>query len=238
MANTDPSALAPGPTYGGIDLPDCWGVDTSMAGVLTDEQLRRLVEGQLPNKQPIKFLWGYVPLPGNKSKWDMTAERARAACDAGLYVLLVQHCRKGLWTASEATGREDGQHAGECAAEIGYPTDCHVVLDDESVKNPGPDVFKHVVGWCDAVLVGGRPCVYEGFDPGLTPQQEYEIPNVDRYWGAYGPWNVSVRDVCCRQSLQITLNGVGYDPDHAFPDKLGGVLRAMARTDRITQAAA
>jgi hypothetical protein len=217
--------------YGSIDLPDCWGVDTALAGILTDEQLAALAKATLPNGQRIRFLWGYVPLPGNSSKWDMTAERLRAVCDAGFVALLVQHCRSGSWTASEATGISDGLHAAGYAAGIGYGADCHLAMDDESLRNPGPDVFKHVTGWCKQY---GAPCIYEGFDPGLTPDQEYEIPDCQRYWGAYGPWNVSVRDVCCRQALGITINGVGYDPDHAFPDKLGGVLWGWCRTDLVS----
>lgn len=219
-------------TYQAMDLPACWGVDTAMAGALTDEQLRKLVETPLPSGLPIKFLWMYVPLSGNRaSLWDASTDRLRAACDAGLYVGLVQHCRAGSWVASAQTGQLDGQRAGEYAALVGYPKDAHVAMDDESVKNPGPDAIAHVKAWCDAVTVGGLPCVYEGFAPGLTPEQEYEVPNVNRYWGAYGPWNVAKRGVCCRQSLQVTVAGIGVDPDQAFPDQLGGVLRMMKRVD-------
>jgi hypothetical protein len=229
--------IPPGPIYGAVDLADCWGIDTSIAGILTDAALRRIVETPLPNGKACEFLWGYIPLPGNFSKWDMTAERLRAACDAGLKVLLVQHCRSGLWPACEITGRADGQHAAACAADLSYAADAHVAMDDESVRNSGPMVSQHVFGWCDELLKRAKPCVYEGVEPGLTPQQEYAIPNVDRYWGAYGPWDVATRSVCCRQSLQINFAGIQADPDHAMPDKLGGVLRAMARIDLIKAAA-
>ena len=227
-------AALPSPTYGSIDLPDCWGIDTSMAGALSDAQIQALCKARLPNKQLIKFVWGYVPLPGNvPSKWDMSASRLRAYCDAGLCVLLVQHCRSGLWIPSAAQGQIDGACAGNYAKEIGYLPDCHLAMDDESVAAAGAAMFSHAAAWCglSGVRLGAQPVIYEGFDPGLTPEQEWEIPDVDRYFGAYGPWEVSTRGVCCRQSLQINVAGIGVDPDHAFPDKLGGVLRAMCRPD-------
>jgi len=221
------------PTYGSIDLPDCWGIDAAMAGAFTDAQLLALSKARLANGQLIKFIWGYVPLPGNaKSSWDMSAARARAICDLGFCLLLVQHCRSGYWVASQQTGLDDGAYAGNYAKnEVGYPSDAHLALDDESLKNHGTPVYQHVVGWCSGVRVGATPCVYEGFDPGLSQVQLYDVPDVDRYWGAYGPWDVATRSVCCRQSMQTTVAGLAADPDHAFPDKLGGVLRAMCRPD-------
>jgi len=222
------------PTYGSIDLPDCWGIDSVLAGEYNDTQIQALLKTRLPNGQLIKFVWGYVPLPGNRSAWDMNADRLRALCDAGLCVMLVQHCRKGLWMPSAEQGAEDGLCAGNYAKGIGYLSDCHIAMDDESLKVGGPAMFAHATAWCgpNGVRVGGTPVIYEGFDPGLSPSQEYLIPDVNRYWGAYGPWDVSKRSVCCRQSLQISLPGIGgVDPDHAFSDKLGGVLRAMCRLD-------
>lgn len=221
--------------YGGIDLPDCWGVDTIIAGILTPTELSNLAAAKLPNGQPVMFLWGYVPLPGDASRWDMTAQSLQNALDAGLWVGLVQHCRSGLWVASQAQGQLDGAHAGQCAQNIGYAPDCHLSMDDESVKNAGLAVSQHVIGWCSDVIIGAQPCIYEGFDPGLSPAQEYAIPNVSRYWGALGNWDVAVRSVCCRQGPQTTVAGITVDTDHAYPDKLGGVLRLMARLDLVEQ---
>ena len=219
--------------YGAVDLHDCWGVDTVIAGALTDEQLRALAEATLPNGQPVKFLWMYVPLSGNRaSHWDASADRMRAACDAGLIVMLVQHCRSGLWTASAELGQADGEEAGVYASDLGYPTDAYIALDDESVANTGKPVTDHLVAWCEAVKFAGRPCIYEGFSPGLSPSGLYGIPNVDRYWGAAGPWNVDKRGVCCRQFYPpVKVAGIVCDMDHAFPDKLGGTLRGMGRID-------
>jgi hypothetical protein len=174
------------------------------------------------------FLWGYVPLPGNSSKWDMTGERMRAAADLGWIVLLVQHCRRGSWTASGDLGTVDGKWAATYAAAQGYPSDCHLAADDEAVANPGSAAIEHFTAWC---AQWPTACLYEGFAPGMTPDEEYEIPTVQAYWGAYGPWNVSKRGVRCRQGLEVSHTGILVDPDHAAPDNFGGVLRGFGRQD-------
>jgi hypothetical protein len=226
-------------TYGGVDLGPCWGFDAAELGVLTDSQVQAMLSTPLPAGHPgagefLEFAWGYAPLPNSKSPWDITGPRMRAIADmqngAGRYckVGIVQHCRSGAWTASADQGAIDGQKAADYAAAQGYPTDCHLAVDDESLKNPGLAAIAHFTAWCRA---WPSACLYEGFDPGMSAQQEYELPDVQRYWGAYGPWDVAVRSVCCRQSLQLTHCGIGIDPDQAFPDKLGGVLRLFGRTD-------
>jgi len=224
--------------YGGVDIAtDCWGFDTSMLGVLTDEQLEKMfatpfATGAGAGKFP-EYCWGYARLPGNAvSAWDITGPRMRAIADmvngAGVPVKvgIVQHCRAGAWTASAAQGAIDGKYAADYAAAQGYTVDCNLAVDDESLKNPGPDAIAHFTAWCQQWAAA---CLYEGFDPGMSAQQEYELPSVQRYWGAVGPWDVAVRGVCCRQALQITHCGVGVDPDHAFPDQLGGVLRLFGK---------
>ena len=220
-------------TYGGVDiLGDCWGFDIASLNVLTDEQLVRIFTTPLQNGKFLEFCWGYAPLPGNSSSWDITGPRMRAIADmtngAGVKpkVLIVQHCRKGSWTASDEQGAADGQHAAEYAAAQDYTDDCHLAPDDESLKNPGPDAIAHFTAWCSKWT---SPCVYEGFAPGMTPDQEYDLPDVTAYWGAYGPWNVSKRGVRCRQGITIVHAGVSLDPDHASPDNFGGVLRGYGR---------
>lgn len=224
-------------SYGGVDIVgEAWGFDTAMLGVLTDEQLARMFATPIASGPGagrfFEFCWGYAPLPGNASKWDLTGPRMRAIADmtngAGVAVKagLVQHCRSGAWVASAAQGAADGQHAAEYASAQGYTPDCDLAVDDESLKNPGPDAIAHFTAWCRAWQAA---CLYEGFSPGMSAQEEYELPDVLRYWGAVGPWDVAVRGVCCRQQLQTTHCGIGIDPDLASPDKLGGVLRLFGR---------
>jgi hypothetical protein len=166
----------------------------------------------------------------------MTGARLRAIADmtngAGVPVKagLVQHCRGGAWAASAQLGADDGKVAADLASDMGYTSDCNLAVDDESLKNPGPDAIAHFVAWCQQWQ---SACLYEGFDPGMTPEQEYENPGVKRYWGAVGPWDVAVRGVCCRQGMQFTHAGVVIDPDRAFPDKLGGTLRLYGRVPDV-----
>lgn len=229
-------------TYAATDLGDCWGIDLSAK--LSPTSIRNLAASMLPApiSQPISFVWRYVPLPGNDPRGDIDAEELAAWLDAKnalgnrIALLLVQHCRAGLWTPSAQQGQLDGQHAAEWAQKVGYLADCHIAMDDESVQAPQGvpvDVAMraHAIAWCSAIRTGGVPVIYEGFSPGLTPDEEYALPNVDRYWGAFGPWNVSTRGVCCKQGIGIRLAGVDVDPDHAFPDKLGGALRGMIQVD-------
>lgn len=225
------------PTYGAINIPDdCWGVDAAMLGALSYNKAKEILTTPLPNKKMIKVVTGYIPLPGNKSSWDMTASSLRMWMDLGAIVTMVQHCYAGTVIATAQQGTDLGKYAAEYVSLIGYAKDAHVSLDDEAIGNSGLPVFQRCENFCRQLLMSALPCIYEGYEPGLTPLQFWEIPDVSRYWGAYGPWDVAVRSVCCRQSLQITHCGVPMDPDHYFKDRLGGVMRGMCRTD-LQQAA-
>jgi hypothetical protein len=228
MTTTDPASVQ---TYGGVDVTSsCWAIDTVIAGALTDDQLTRMLATPLGTTgQAPKALCGYVPLPGNApGKWDMTRSTLYRAMDRGWLVWLVQHPRSGLWTASAEQGLADGQHAAQYATDIGYDASCHLAMDQESLANAGAPVIASVTAWC---TTWKAPMVYEGFDPGLNPEQEYELPDVTAYWGAFGPWNVARRGVRARQGRTLLHCGVEVDPDWLAPDAFGGVLRAMGRLD-------
>jgi hypothetical protein len=232
-------------TYAGIDVPaDAWGLDSAISGALTDAQLQALIAfdfdslgtipgliGPKPTGKPV-VLWFYSPLYGlNASSWDANIRAMQTWCDLGGLAGMVQHCPSGLWTASAQHGENNGKRAAEIASLLGYPTDANHCQDDEAVANPGPDAVADVYGWAKAYSSYGEPGTYEGYEPGLSQLQEYDNPLVDRYWGALGDWNVATRSVCCRQGPTIRINGVAYDLDHFFPDKLGGVMRLMGRPD-------
>lgn len=216
--------------YGGVDLTaPCWGIDTVIAGALTDAQLEAMLTTPLRDHsgnvlECPKALMGYVPLSGNKaSGWDMNRSRLFAAMDMGWLVWLGQHCRSGSWTASTELGAADGSAAAEYADSIGYDASCHLAADDESVKN---GAAPHFTSWCSKVQT---PMLYTGFAPGMTPDELYALPDVSAYWGAYGPWNVSRRGVRVRQGLTVPHCGVQVDTDRIAPDNFGGVLRAMGK---------
>ena len=239
------SGIATGPLYGAIDVPSgAWGLDSIIVGALTDEQLRALAEYDLaslglkpstwlpepPVGRPL-VLWGYIPLPGEGSGWDWSADRLRAACDAGFLCGAVQHCRRGTWVASAEQGDLDGAAAAEACATLGYVAGAYCAQDDEAVANPGPSAVASVYAWGKRYREYGRAATYEGYEAGLTQLQEYDNPYVDRYWGALGAWDVATRSVCCRQGPTVHILGSNYDLDHLYPDKLGGVMRLMGRLD-------
>jgi hypothetical protein len=232
MTTTAPPSTQPAatPLYGPVDiLQPAWGIDTMVAGVLTEAQLTAMLHTPLgtTGRSPLA-LCGYVPLPGNAVGWDMTAAQLRRAMDLGWLVWLVQHCPAGTWTASAERGDAAGRHAAQYTAGIGYDAGCHLGMDVESLANSGAPVAADAVAWCAQVAT---PILYEGFDPGLSPEQLYELPDVNAYWGAYGPWNVAKRGVRARQGRTLMHCGVEVDPDYLAPDALGGVLRAMGRLD-------
>ena len=232
-------------SYGGIDVPTCWGLDSAEMGALTDAQLDALaafdlgtlhVPGYAPTGKPL-VLWFYAPFAGAPaSSWDATAAKMQAWCDRGGLAGLVQHCRSST-VADAHNGAADGQRMATFATALGYPPDAYVALDDEAVANPGPNAVARVHAWCEAVAVACERAIYIGYSAGLSPAQEYAEPLADRYWGAEGNWDAAVRDVCCRQGPSVIIHGVTYDLDHFHPDKLGGVLRLMGRTDLVSPVA-
>ena len=233
-------------SYGGIDVPpDVWGLDSEESGALTDAQLDALAAfdlgtlhpaGYAPTGKPL-VLWFYAPFAGAPaSSWDATARVMQAWCDRGGLSGLVQHCRSRT-VANAENGQADGERMAAFVTALGYPPDAYVALDDEAVVNPGPDAVARVHAWCAAMVVAAQRCVYIGYSAGLSPAQEYAEPLADRYWGAEGVWTAAVRDVCCRQGPSVVIHGVTYDLDHFHPDKLGGVLRLMGRTDLVSPVA-
>ena len=216
-----------------IPLPDCWGVDTNAK--LTAATAKALasntmtVPGHAP--APVAFVWRYVffgsPRPGDIDK----AERDIILA-AGLALLLVQHVRNPGWVASGDTGEADGRVAAANAIKADYPAGVglSLAMDLEGVRNSGQPVFEHCKRWGQAVRDGGfSPVLYVGYAAGLTPAQLYQIPTIDRYWSDYGPRAVDRRGFCCKQYAQQTSTaGFFIDPDHAFPDALGGALTALA----------
>lgn len=218
--------------YRTVEVPRSWGFDC--ATKLTAASATALAAADYMGQQ-LRFAWRYVPLPGNGAAHDIDAAEAEAICDAGLILLLVQHCRAGLWYASEEHGRLDGATAATYARVAGYPRGACIALDLESVANSGPPVIAHCNAWCAAVVAAGyKPVVYVGFSPGLNDVELYQLHFVDRYWSDFGFRHVAVRSFCCKQHAQMTIAGIQVDPDQAFPDLLGGVLVGMGRVEDAT----
>jgi hypothetical protein len=211
-----------------IDLPDCWGVDTSCK--ITPEIAKKLAASKIPHdgvEHAIEFVWRYVHF-GPALGGDVDADEVKRLEDEGLALLVVQHCRYFPWAASAKRGAEDGKHAVENAMAAGYLEGCSLAIDLEGVSNPGQAAIDHANAWAEVVEAGGySPTDYIGFDSGMTADEHFALPKMHRYFGAAGAWNVSKRGLCCRQYPTTTIAGIPCDPDHAYPDAFGGTLRAM-----------
>jgi hypothetical protein len=215
------------------DVPISWGADTSWK--LSPDQAERLARSPLPNGQAIRFLWRYVGL-GPNGRGDIDRPELEGILAARLILLLVQHCRAGSWLASGSQGATDGEWAARNAGAVGYPKTGCLALDLESVANPGAAVQAHALQWCAQVAAAGfEPVIYVGFDCGLSAEDLYNLPNVRRYWSDAGPRQVTKRGFCCHQFPETTVAGMRVDPDHAFPDLLGGTLVGAAEEQEVTK---
>ena len=211
----------------GIEL----GFDTDVK--LTPAACQRLAASVYGGKS-FTFAIRYVH-HGPAPREDLDSDELHVLLGSGFTVLAVQHPRAPENNVLSAElGTSDGEWAVRNATAAGYVTPAGgspicLVVDIEGVKNPGAAVSAYLVEWCRVVGAAGyRPAVYHGFDPGLSPEELYAIPNVDRYWAAYGPWTVAKRGDCCKQHTTVTIAGVELDPDYAFPDAEGGVLTGLA----------
>jgi hypothetical protein len=222
-----------------LPLGDCWGFDTSRK--ISFAEARAIIDTGMvvdDGDRAVSFAMRYVPLPGNNSAQDIDAREMEWLLDAGLSVVLVQHCRKGVevqpgvwrWTASQGQGALDGDVAARAAKSAGHASGASLGLDLEAVANIGAPVAQHCEAWASAVSGAGfEPFVYVGFSCGLSPQQLYDLHGITRYMSDMGPRSVVIRGFCCKQFATQTVAGIQVDPDHAQPDSLGGVLVGTAR---------
>jgi glycoside hydrolase-like protein len=217
-----------------IELGDCWGFDTERKLSASDAKALAAASITIDGEaHPIAFGMRYVPLPGNSSAQDIDAREMEGLNDEGLVVVLVQHCRRGvevrpgvwLWEASAGQGALDGDTAARAARAAGHAPGASLGLDLEAVANIGQPVIDHCQAWAEsASSFGFQPFLYVGFSCGLSPQQLYDLHGIDRYMSDAGPRSVVTRQFCCKQYTTQTVAGIQIDPDHCYPDLLGGVL--------------
>lgn len=219
----------------GIELG--FDTDTKLSGAMCQRLAASVYAGK-----PLTFAIRYVH-HGPAPREDLDPDELRSLLGAGFTVLVVQHPRAPADNILSAdVGKGDAEWAIRNATAAGYVTPAGsspicLALDLEGVRNPGAAVAAFAVVWCQAVAAAGyRPVIYVGYGAGLSPQDLYELPNVDRYWAAWGPWTVAKRGVCCKQHETVTVAGVELDPDYAYPDNEGGVLTGLAdvETEPVT----
>lgn len=218
-----------------VALNDMWGVDTS--GKLTRDICDRLVKATV-HDQPIRFVERYVFF-GEPRLHDLDADEVGHILASGLILSVVAHVRIPGWEATGDMGEADARHVVSNAEECGYEP--HLVdefgrpptltCDLEGVKNSGQPVFDYCKRWGAVVRDAGySACLYVGYACGLTPAQLYQIPTIDRYWSDYGARSVDKRGFCVKQYGQTMTSAANMfvDPDHAYPDSLGGCITGVA----------
>lgn len=179
-----------------------------------------------------RFALRYVPrtIPGHS--YDLSAAEKAIIHHAGLALMIVQHVEKDEapgWEPTVDKGAAYGYAAGEAARAVGYAPGATLWLDLEGVnaRVDTATVIAYANNWHGAVKAAGfSPGVYVGFSSRISAQDLYRRLRFDRYWSAYNlnaDEHPAVRDVCMKQSKQVTVGGVTLDPDEMVMDRLGGL---------------
>jgi Domain of unknown function (DUF1906) len=165
---------------------------------------------------------------------DITSTEAQVILDAGLALMLVQHCPPAYWSPFSMLGVKYAMTASNNAANALYPPGATLWLDLENMR-PGcgiPAIAAYVNAWYQTVLDGGYvPGLYYTADCPLTPEQLYLDLRPQLYWRGLSqdaPY-VAVRGACMQQYVQLgQVAGIDLDRDVIVPDALGGLLPSWA----------
>ena len=176
----------------------------------------------------------YVPLPGVDPRADVDAAELAmiTAHPARFCSMFVQHPRFPGWKPREHDPEADARHAAQFARAAGYPSGVHGFVDAEGMSADTTAAEAHSYNSRFAhVLVeeGYRAGLYDGYSEPETPEQLYEIHDVDSYWSDMANRRVATRGTAVVQGPQFALLGVAFDPDDVRPDLLGStpmVVRA------------
>jgi hypothetical protein len=165
----------------------------------------------------------YVPLPSNGAKQDIDAVELQAILDSGLALLLVQHVRRPGWNPAQCSGKIDAQLAIQTAEAAGYLPGGHIFLDLEGIAGTAQDTKAFAEDWA-ATIVNGGYCAgcYVGYEVPLNAVQLYNLHDFHSYWSDAGQRSVATRGFAMKQlSPEVTIEGVGFDPDTLQADALG-----------------
>src|SRR5208337_4644917 len=226
------------------DFAGTWGCDTNTK--LTAAAARSIVNTPMgvPKKSPAgqddehDFVWAlffvrYVFF-GPARPGDISLGERDDILSTGAGLALVQHPRSpDNNVLNESTGAADAEWAIRNALGAGYdPALCvgappTLFLDMEGVKNPGLQSQAHAVRWVTDVRTAGfMPGVYFGFDWGVAslialgdfcPWVDFAPLTMRPHW----PWSL-------QQFKQVTVAGIGVDPDQALGPFVGMIDADLA----------
>lgn len=177
----------------------------------------------------VRYLSRNVPQP----KGDLSAPEAEVILNAGLALMAVQHVRKPGWQPTEALGQQDGSHAAQNAAAIGFPAGVNIWCDLEGVlKGTDPqDVTDYCNAWFTEVAGAGFvPGLYVGDSCILDESQLFDL-KFQHYWRSQSNVpNVRSRGYQLIQLYpEVKKNGIGIDIDIAQNDYKKGQALWLAR---------
>lgn len=171
------------------------------------------------------FCIRYIPRNASLISGNLTSAEIQNILEAGLSLMVVQHCPLPGWEPSGALGTQYGKYAVAYAASIGLSKGIGFFLDLEEVAlgTPTSDTINYCQSWFAAVQAAGYvPGLYVGYNCGLSPDQLYKDLSFKHYWKAYNyDDGVSVRGFQLIQHSQQSLNKVIYDPNTLQADNLG-----------------
>jgi len=168
----------------------------------------------------------YIPRTPALAKGNLTALEIEVLLTAGLSIFCVQHVAEDNWMPSAALGTQYGQYGATYAKAIGLPAGVSIFLDLEMV-NTGATV-EQITDYCnewfnEIQLEGYTAGLYVGWQTGLSSQQLYDLP-FKSYWRGYNAdIAVATRGYQILQAPAKNLNGISFDPNEIWTDKLGGL---------------
>lgn len=161
----------------------------------------------------------YVSLGEPDLAHDISPDEAELIVGGNEFALgLVQHAFAEGWMAMSHIGESCGKNAAAHASLVGYPQESHLFADQEGCGSVGAPVSQYCESWAKN---WASPGLYIGYQPGLTPDELWELPSFHIYWGAAGEWTVSECGVAMRQHVQENFGGTFIDRNTPKADALG-----------------
>lgn len=155
---------------------------------------------------------------------DLDATELQAILEAGLGLMVVQHCPLSF-TPSAALGTAYGQVAVADAQAAGYLPGGQIWIDFENCLT-AVGATAYLNAWCRVVIAGGYfPGLYGGADSPLSGDQLYWDVIATRYWraGSRDAPMIPYRGICMQQSLSSTAAGINIDRNVVMRDNFGGL---------------
>jgi hypothetical protein len=201
--------------------------------IVTDAVIRDAI------KKKFTYIGRYVRRTTSHD-YDLTAIEAERIVNAGLGLFAIQHVAPDRWKPTGDLGFQYGRTCADELDHIGLPPGTIAVLDLEGVADAA--TAEQVIAYCNQwhSVVASRgfvPCLYIGWESGLTGRDAYWRLRFTRYWGAY---NVNsdqapaVRGFQLQQQKQVKVGGIMVDPLVANPDKLGSSFIVLRREDGLS----